>query len=229
MIDSPIPQLAAADIYSILAELQTPLAELGAVAETSRQPAVQALSNQILRLFNGLVYAQRLDGQPSENLDWQSVSLAKATADIVADLAPLAELYNVSLNLVPNSSKTGVSLVRPAFDCATYCLLSGFLSRLQNQARARLEVRVTNPSQPSLEVISRGISLAPDDFQIVSSQKVRQRLRPSRPGLASGLVVASLIYRRLGSALSFINGDEGRGVRVAFKPIRQMSLVESLS
>lgn len=229
MTDSPIPQLAAADVYSILAELQTPLAELGAVADASRRPDIQALANQTLRLFNGLIYAQRLAGQPDESLDWQPVSLAQATTDIVADLAPLADLYKVSLDLAPNPAKSGVSLVRPAFDCATYCLLSGFLSRLQNQSRARLGIKVTNPSQPSLEVVSRAINLSPDDFQVATSQRVRQRLRPGRPGLASGLVVANLIYRRLGSALNFISGDEGRGVRVAFKPIRQMSLVEPLS
>lgn len=229
MTDSPIPQLAPADIYSILAELQTPLAELGAVAEASRQADVQAIANQTLRLFNGLIYAQRLEGQPDETLQWQSVSLAKATADIVADLAPLADLYKVSLDLSPSPSESGVSLVRSAFDCATYCLLSALLSRLQNQRRARLTVRVTNPAQPSLEVVSRVISLSPDDFQVAAGGRVRQKLQPGRPGLASGLVVANLIYRRLGSVLSFINGDEGRGVRVAFEPIRQMSLVESLS
>lgn len=227
--DHPIPQLTAADTYSILAELQTPLAELGAVAEASRQMSVQALANQTLRLFNGLIYAQRLDGQSADSLDWQAVSLTKATADIVADLEPLAELYNVSLSLDSDNSKTGVSLVRPAFDCATHCLLSGFLSRLQNCKRPELNIRITNPAQPSLEVVSRAVSLEPEDFQVAGSQRVRQKLRPERPGLASGLVVAGLIYRRLGSALSFINGDDGRGVRVAFKPIRQMSLVESLS
>ena len=228
MSDLPTPQLAAADIYSILAELQTPLAELGALAGTSGQSEVQAVANQVLRLFNGLVYAQRLEGQSAEQLDWRPASLAAATESIVLDLKPLARLYNVSLELLPSPQVSGASLVRPAFDCATYCLLSGLLSRLQNHPRAKLRVRITNPDQPRLEAVSPSISLASSDFES-TGRRVRQKLQPARVGLASGLLVASLIYRRLGNALSLISGGEGRGVRVAFRPTRQMSLVESIS
>lgn len=228
MSDSQIPQLAAADIYSILAELQTPLAELGVLADASRQPEVQAVANQVLRLFNGLVYAQRLEGQSSDQLDWRPISLAAATEEVIVDLKPLARLYNVSLELLPGSGSAGVSLVRPAFDCATYCLLSGLLSRLQNRPRARLRVKITNPDQPSLEAVSPSINLAQADFES-TGRRVRQKLQPGRVGLASGLLVAGLIYRRLGSALNLISSGEGRGVRVAFRPTRQMSLVESAS
>ncbi len=228
MADSPVNQLAVADIYSILAEIQVSLAELGAVAEASRQPAVQAMADQVLRLFNGLVYAQHLEGQSVNQLEWQSTSLVTATTDVVVDLEPLAKLYNVSLELHPSLFTTGVSMVRPAFDCATYCLLSGFLSRLQNRPQAKLRVKVTNPHQPSLEVVSPGISLTQSDFEF-STRRVRQKLQPTRVGLASGLLVASLIYRHLGSALDFINGGGERGVRVAFKPLRSLPLVESVS
>ena len=228
MADSPVNQLAVADIYSILAEIQVSLAELGAVAEASRQPAVQAMADQVLRLFNGLVYAQHLEGQSVNQLEWRPTSLVTATTDIVVDLEPLAKLYNVSLELHPSLFTAGVSMVRPAFDCATYCLLSGFLSRLQNRPRAKLRVRVANPHQPSLEVVSPAISLAQSDFEF-STHRMRQKLQPTRVGLASGLLVASLIYRRLGSALNFINGGGERGVRVAFEPLRPLSLVEPVS
>ena len=228
MADSPVNQLAVADIYSILAEIQVSLVELGAVAEASRQPAVQAMADQVLRLFNGLVYAQHLEGQSVNQLEWRPTSLVTATTDIVVDLEPLAKLYNVSLELHPSLFTAGVSMVRPAFDCATYCLLSGFLSRLQNRPRAKLRVRVANPHHPSLEVVSPAISLAQSDFEF-STHRMRQKLQPTRVGLASGLLVASLIYRRLGSALNFINGGGERGVRVAFEPLRPLSLVEPVS
>ena len=55
------------------------------------------------------------------------------------------------------------------------------------------------------------------------------RMNAHCPGLGSGLMLASLIYQRTGSRLSFAANQHGRGLWVDFRPTRQMSLVESLS
>ena len=218
-------RLLATDIYTVLAELQTTLTELNLLAATGQTAAVATVSKSLLRLFNGLIYIQRLERDSHGQSDYQPVSLTTATTKIVDELRPMASLYGIDLDL---GGRVGVSaaVVRPAFDYATYSLIHGLISSLQNQDRARVSVNVVNRNSPGIEFLSPVIDR---NWSVLRPPRpaIRSRQNPAVSGQTSGLLVANLIYGRFGNKIRFIQKPRLGGFRVNFRPTRQLNLIES--
>lgn len=221
--------LGLTSIYSVISELRTPILELKMLAEAGDLRASREVAKQTLELFDNFLYAQELEKEEKAGLDYLPHSLAAATEDVIDKVAPFADLYGVGLEFETGpAKKMGVSLVKKAFDCATHSLLYSLISSLQNKPKASLRIRTAGSGLPSLRFFSQDID---DMFRDghVTDVSAKSRLNPHCPGIASGLMLANFIYRRVGSKLSFIANQHGRGLGVDFRPTRQMALVESLS
>ena len=221
------PRLVKSNITSILAELQTPLTELKLLAEKNDSQQVLTLANQVLGLFNSLVYAQRLNQEPNFEFHWQPGSLNGLVTASVDRCRPLAGLYGVELDFQSPIKNIPISVVQPAFDYATQSLIYGLVSSLQNANKPRLMIKLIASRRPSLSLVSRDIDLFKRDFRLLG-YRVRNKINPMSSGCLSGLLIANLIYDRVGSRFDLINSRAGRGVRVGFSPSRQLNLIETL-
>ena len=222
------PYLAISHIHNVMAEMRTPLLELKLLSQAGDLRASREIADQLLALFDSFLYAQRLE-QPDSQLRHAPCSLAAATEEVLAKMEPFAKLYGVQLDFQSDKrGRVGVSLARQAFDHATRSLLHSLISSLQNIQSARLRVRVSHTGQPSLKFFSP--DLDPSFCQALERPaSPRLKLNSACSGIGSGLMLANLIYERLGSRLHFASNQHGGGFRVAFKPTRQMNLMESLS
>ena len=221
--------LGLTSIYNVISELRTPILELKMLSEAGDLQASREVAKQTLGLFDNFLYAQKLEKEERAGLDYLPCSLAAATESVIDKVAPFADLYGVSLEFEPApAKKIGASLVKKAFDCATHSLLYSLISSLQNKPEASLRVRTVGSGSPGLRFFSQDIDGMFRDGAS-AGVSVKSKLNPHCPGVASGLMLANFIYRRIGSKLSFIANQHGRGLGVDFRSARQMALVESLS
>lgn len=221
--------LGLTDIYSVIAEMRTPLLELKMLSEAGDLKASNEVAKQTLELFNSFLYVQKLENKQVKDLSFLPHSLAAATEDVLHKVSPLASLYGVNLEFQADKPQNkGVSLIKQAFDHATHSLLHSLISSLQNISPASLKIKVSYKDLPTLRVFSQDVDLPSNDKHIFNSLP-KAKLNPYFSGMGSGLLLANLIYRQTGSKLSFISNQHGQGLGVAFKPTRQMSLMESLT
>ena len=220
--------LGIGHIYNVMAEMRTPLLELKLLSQAGDLKASQEIADQLLALFDSFIYAQHLE-QTASQLHYAPCSLAAATEEVLAKMEPFAKLYDVQLEFQSDKrGRAGVSLARQAFDHATQSLLHSLISSLQNIKSARLRVRVSHANRPSLRFFSRDFD--PGFCQGLERPALpRLKLNSACSGIGSGLMLADLIYGHLGSKLHFASNQHGGGFQVAFKPTRQMNLMESLS
>ena len=220
--------LGLANIYSLIAEMRTPLAELKILNQRGDLEASAEVAKQTLELFNSFLYAQKLEGKDA-NLRPAPHSLVAATENVLDKIYPFAKLYGVNLEFKAGSLKNcNVSLIRQAFDHATHSLLHSLISSLQNTRSARLKIRVVNQGTPTLRFFSSDVDAFFKDKSVFDSF-AKLKLNAHCAGLSSGLLLANLIYHQMGSKLNFIANQHGQGLWINFKPTRQMSLMESLN
>ena len=213
----------------LFSEMRIPLSELKMLSEAGKLEASSEVAKQTLELFDSFLYAQRLEKNEINDLHYLPHSLVAATEDVLGRISPFAKLYGVNLELQADKpKKMGVSLIKQAFDYATHSLLHSLISSLQNTSQARLRISVSHKELPTLKFFSQDIDALFKDGNLLDSL-VKAKLNPYCSGLGSGLLLANLIYRQMGSKLSFASNQHGRGLWVNFKPTRQMSLMETLS
>ena len=219
--------LGFANLYNVIAEMRTPLLELQMLNQAGDLKASQEIANQLLALFNSFLYAQQLEKGASQ-LHYLPYSLPAATEGILEKMKPFAQLYGVQLEFQTDKPKQGgVSLVKQAFDHATQSLLHSLISSLQNNKAACLRVKVSHRGCPTLQVFSRDTDLNFHN-KLNSLVTPKLKLNSACSGLGSGLMLANLIYRRVGSQLNFSSNQHGWVLKVNFKLTQQMTLMESL-
>ena len=217
------------NIYNVISEMRTPLSELKILTEAGDLKASSEVARQTLELFNSFLYAQKLEREGIEESTYLPYSLVAATEDILDKITPFAKLYEVDLELhTDKAKKVGVSLIKKAFDHATHSLLHGLIVSLQNASQARLKIKVLHKDMPTLKFFSQDIDISFKD-EHTSNASIKTKMNPYCSGISSGLLLANLIYGRMGSKLSFTSNQHGQGFGVNFKRTRQMSLVESLA
>lgn len=215
--------LGFSSLYGVVAEMRTPLAEIQMLLDAGKLKEGREVISQTLELFNGFLYAQRLEAS-EEDLNFSPHSLAASTEHILHKVTPFARLYDVSLDFKTSAKKINVNLSQPAFNHATFGLLYSLISFLQNKKKARLGIRTACKEVATLRFFSSDLEIF-QKHNLSSSTK----LNPHASGLGSGLILANSIYRQIGSRLSFVANQHGRGLSVDFKTTRQMTLVESLA
>ena len=217
-------KLEMADFQSIIAEMRLLLLETKLLTEAGELQGSQELARQSLALFDSLLYAHRLQSRQTK-AEYSSHSLIAVTEDVLEHMTPLAKMYQIRLEFETKTpKKIGVSVVKPAFEHATRSLLHGLIMSLQNQPKACLRIRAGCLKLPTLRFFSDKIPVA---HQNNSVKLARSKINPDVSGLSSGLLLARWIYRQTGSQFKWTSNQYGRGIGVAFRPTRQMSLMET--
>ena len=217
--------LAESDIVTIIAELQTAVAEIQLSAEVGNHQQTRVLSNQLLVLFNSLVYCLRFDRIDSQNRD-SAISLNQASQQLVSRLKPVADIYRIKLDLVLGSYKSDTIEIEPEiFDYITQTLGFGLLSCLQNEPDSCLKVKVVSSSQPQLIFSNSNIDLLSSDFKRMAATGLKNKLNTMSSGIHSGILISNLICDRVGVEFSLFH-QSGRGVSLRFRPSYQLSLIQ---
>ena len=216
--------LNESDLVTIIAELQTAIAEIQLSTEFGNQKQTNVLAKQLLVLFNGLIYCLRLDDADFED-QTGVVGLNQSAQSLLETLKPIADIYKIKLELVHKSTKSDLIEIQPhAFEYITQSLGFGLLSCLQNHQNDSLRIKVVVSPQPQLVFSSENIDLLATDFARTDPIQSRNKLNTMSSGIHSGILIANLICDRVGVEFSLFH-QAGKGVSLKFRRSRQLSLI----
>ena len=212
------------NIYAIIHELRTPLLELQSATKSGDCKAGHLIAQQTVKLFDSLLYAQRLDAVSKQDLIHNPYSLVAVTEESLQRLSKFAQLHHVQLQLeFDYAHKHSVGLIKSAFDHATDSLLHGIISACQSVNRSVVKISINHRSRPTLRVFSPALNLdQPHSIQRLHSRRTKTDMQLHNRG---GLLLARYIYHQIGSAMSFTANQHGQGLKINFKTIHQLSLM----
>ncbi|MCY4088526.1 MAG: hypothetical protein OXF49_00075 [Candidatus Saccharibacteria bacterium] len=218
--------LGSSNIYNALTDIKTPLLELQKLLREENLSASQMIADQIVTLFDVFLYAQKLEQSLLARDDFSYHSLSASTEEILHKISPLAKLYDIKLTFeCKHPKKMSVSLIKPAFDHATYSLLCSLLNDLHRQKQKFLYIKASCNRIPNLRFFNPNQRFL-NQTEMTSPNKVQSK---NLFGLGGGLILANAIYRFMGSHINLFVNQTYRGLGVDFKASKQMTLVESLS